>query len=189
MVALANINMEMNCPSNCVSSITRIFRFINYIYWDENIRPEMSSTTISLEDFPKPIVSIIEALDSEQRRRVLMELETRSLSYSEILQQTRLDKGTLNYHLKKLVAAGMVRNFLVDQQVSPYTSYYEVSGLGRKVVDSLFNVFRPHVRHVRATFRGTYDFMITEGVAGERATQDAASTPPSPEMRENIPIY
>jgi len=149
----------------------------------------MSSTTASLQDFPKPIISIIEALDSEQRRRILMELEPRSLSYSEILHQTRLEKGTLNYHLKKLVAAGMIRNFPLDQQVSPYTSYYEVSGLGRKVVESLFNVFRPHVRHVRATFKGTYDFMIAEGVAGERATQDAASTPSSPEPEENIPVY
>jgi len=95
-------------------------------------------------DFEKPIVTIIEALRSKHRRRILIDLrESNHLSYSEILQQTNLQKGTLNYHLKKLVSAGMIRNFLLDRQVSPYTSYYEVSELGKNVVEGFFNAFRP----------------------------------------------
>jgi DNA-binding transcriptional ArsR family regulator len=103
------------------------------------------------KDFPKPIARIVEALDSDQRRRILIELEDRDLSYSEIKQRTKLGKGTLNYHLRKLLAAGMIRNFLVDQEISDYNSYYEVSELGRNVIEGLLSAFRTPVRRIRLT--------------------------------------
>ena len=117
-------------------------------------------------DFAQPIVTMIEALNSEQRRYILIELEEAgSLSYSEILQRTRLDKGTLNYHLKNLVAAAMVRNFLVDKQVSPYTSYYEVSELGRRFIQGLLNAFRPPIQRIR--LKATANYSVDLEIQGE----------------------
>lgn len=139
----------------------------------------------STRDFAKPVVTMIEALNSEQRRRILIELEEAgSLSYSEILQRTRLDKGTLNYHLKNLVAAAMIRNFLVDRQVSPYTSYYEVSELGRRFIEGLLNAFRPPVRQVRlkATANYSIDFEFT--ATGREEQEEALDA-----TNATIPIY
>jgi len=99
------------------------------------------------KDFAKPIVAAINALNSKTRRQILIELEDRSLSYSEILQKTGLDKGTLNYHLKKLVASGLVRNFLREGTL--HTSYYEVSTLGRRLIEGIFNAFRPPQSYIQ----------------------------------------
>lgn len=97
------------------------------------------------KDFANPIIAVIEALASGERRRIMIELqETRSLSYSKILETTGLSKGTLNYHLKNLLSAGLLRNY-IDDQVQPYSSYYEVSELGINVIDNLLASFRPSI--------------------------------------------
>jgi len=144
------------------------------------------------EDFAEPVVSAIEALNSEHRRQILIHLEeVGSLPYSEIKRRMKLSKGDLNYHLKELLAAGMIRNFIVDQKVTPYTSYYEVSELGRNVVEGLLGAFRPPVRHMRFTTTANYisDLEIS-GQATRREREeapDAASTP-THEPIETIPM-
>jgi DNA-binding transcriptional ArsR family regulator len=103
--------------------------------------PEEKGNT---KDFPKPIVSIIDALASNQRRRILMEIkEAGQLSYSDILSRTGDYKGTLNYHLKKLVSAGLLRNFLADKEVKPFTSFYEVTKIANDVIAGIIKAFEP----------------------------------------------
>ncbi|RLI46799.1 hypothetical protein DRO64_00335 [Candidatus Bathyarchaeota archaeon] len=93
------------------------------------------------KDFAKPIVDAIDALNAKERRQILIELEAGSLSYSEILQKTRLEKGTLNYHLKKLVASGLLRRYLREGKL--YTSFYEVTTLGRRLIEGILSAFKP----------------------------------------------
>jgi len=100
------------------------------------------------KDFANPIVVVIEALASDDRRRIIIDLhETGSLSYSKIRERTGLSKGTLNYHLKKLSSAGMIRNHIHDE-VQPYSSYYEVSEFGASIIDNLLASFRPPIHAV-----------------------------------------
>ena len=132
---------------------------------------------ISSKDFPDPIVGIIEALDSNERRLILIELgEKGSLPYSEILQRTGLSKGTLNYHLKKLATAGMTRNFIHAENSEHYSSYYEVSEFGRSVIENLLDSFRPPNRRIRYSIVSTtsVDLEISER-RGWQEVQDAAN--------------
>ena len=85
-------------------------------------------------DFPKPIVNIIKALNSKYRRRILIELDGGALPYSEIQERIKLKERLLKYHLKKLIASGLVRHFLKKEE-SNYISYYELSDLGRYIFD------------------------------------------------------
>lgn len=95
------------------------------------------------KDFADPIILVIEALASDERRRIIIDLhETGSLSYSKIRERIELSKGTLNYHLKKLLSAGLVRNY-IDDHTEPYSSYYEVSEFGVSIIDNLLASFRP----------------------------------------------
>jgi len=138
-------------------------------------------------DFAKPIVVTIEALDSEQRRRILIDLEEAgSLSYSEILQRTGLDKGTLNYHLKKLVAAGLVRNFLRERGASFYTSYYEVSEFGRHLIEGLLSAFKPPHARLRITSATTTSYELW--LPPQRETPDTVN-PSSSEVIEESRTY
>jgi DNA-binding transcriptional ArsR family regulator len=128
-------------------------------------------------DFANPIVAVIEALASDERRRILIELEEKgSLSYSEILQRTELSKGTLNYHLKLLAAAGMTRNFIQDE-FGPYSSYYEISEFGRNVIENLLDSFRPPSQHIRynVAYAASVDVQIYGERKKEREVQDMAN--------------
>lgn len=137
-------------------------------------------------DFERPIVTIIEALRSKHRRHILIDLrEFNCLSYSEILQRTNLQKGTLNYHLKKLISAGIVRNFLVDQQVTPYTSYYEVSELGIKIVEGLLSAFRPPAYRMQIFTSTAVNIQVPPGIDQEELQRaiDATNPPFYPRER------
>lgn len=138
----------------------------------------MTQTLAQEKDFVIPVIDAIKALDSDERRRILIELEEAgSLSYSELKQKTGYKKGTLNYHLKELAAAGMIRNFLMDQEITSYTSYYEVSDLGRNIIEGILSAFRPSVREVQISETSTLNVTITFDATGTERTEvpDAAS--------------
>jgi DNA-binding transcriptional ArsR family regulator len=135
------------------------------------------------KDFANPVVAVIEALASDVRRRILIELEEkRRLSYSEILLRTGLSKGALNYHLKTLASAGMTRNF-IDNQIEPYSSYYEVSEFGRNLIESLLDSFRPPSRRIKytVTCASSVDVQIYEPKEKYLNVRDAANAS-APEM-------
>ena len=95
-------------------------------------------------DFPKPIASTIEALNSGIRRNMIIQLGSwGALPYSTLGQKTGLKKGRMNYHLKILTSAGMIRNFLLKNEETGFSSYYEVTPLGKSVIEGIFSAFRP----------------------------------------------
>jgi DNA-binding transcriptional ArsR family regulator len=130
------------------------------------------------KDFANPVVAVVEALASNERRRILIELEEKMrLSYSEILQRTGQSKGALNYHLKQLAAAGMIRNF-IDGNMEPYSSYYEVSEFGRNLIENLLDSFRPPNRHIKyaMTCAASFGMQIYEQKGKEsEEVRDAAN--------------
>jgi DNA-binding transcriptional ArsR family regulator len=99
-----------------------------------------------MKDFPSLIVRAIEALGDRNRRQILISLNNSGpLAYSQIVQLTKLGKGTLNHHLEKLVSGALVRNFRGDSPASVYTSFYELSPIGRRLVDQIFGAFEPPI--------------------------------------------
>ena len=92
-------------------------------------------------DFPKPIISIIEALDSSVRRRILIELESEPQTHKNLLDSQNLLNDNLNNHLKKLISSGMIRCFITKDNYN-YVKY-EISDLGRNAIEGLFSAFKP----------------------------------------------
>lgn len=90
-------------------------------------------------DFPKPIIEIIEALDSDKRRRILIELEDKILTHGNLLESQGLLNNDLNFHLKKLTSAGMIRCFLKGDGCD--FLHYEITNLGRDSINGLFSAF------------------------------------------------
>jgi len=83
-----------------------------------------------LKDFPEPVVAAIKALDSAQRRKILIYLEeSGSLTYTEILKKTGLHSGTLNFHLKILLTGAIIRKH--------HDRYYQMTKLAFNVIEEL----------------------------------------------------
>jgi len=152
---------------------------------DEPFRPTLVERPVSQNDFAKPIVNAIDSLASSNRRQILIELEASPLSYTELKEKTNLVKGTLNYHLKRLTAAGMVRNFLLNEEKTSYISYYEVSALGRRVIEGIFSAYKPPTpKKIRIYGSSSFGIEITDGVSSEEGevTLDAASASQTEEV-------
>jgi DNA-binding HxlR family transcriptional regulator len=98
-------------------------------------------------DFPRSIVDAIDALGDKHRRQILIYLKEKgALAYSELQSITSLEKGTLNHHLERMMTGAVIRNFRGEFPTSQYNSYYELSGIGRRLVESIFAAFTPPVQ-------------------------------------------
>jgi DNA-binding HxlR family transcriptional regulator len=128
-------------------------------------------------DFPKPIASTIEALNSDIRRNIMIHLGSiGALPYSTLRQKTGLTNGRMNYHLKILTSAGMIRNFLFVNEQTGYSSYYEVTPLGKSVIEGIFSAFRPIETEIQPASATTWVIDThTRTRAVIRNTPDSAS--------------
>jgi DNA-binding Lrp family transcriptional regulator len=143
-----------------------------------------------LLDFLKEINSTIKALDSPIRRSILIYIEEAGrLSYSEIKDFLGISKGKLNYHLKILISSGMIRNYLIEDD-SEYYSFYQVSKLGRDIVEGIFSAFRPSENElIMSASTTTINFFKMNSASAayiERSLQDSAGPE---EIQKVIPIY
>jgi DNA-binding MarR family transcriptional regulator len=99
------------------------------------------------EDFPKPIVNILEALSDKQRRRMILYINREDASsWTQLSEFLGLEKGTLNHHLNELEAAGMIRNFSKEVPEDRYHSYYELTPLAERTIAAIFDAFRPEMQ-------------------------------------------
>jgi DNA-binding transcriptional ArsR family regulator len=137
--------------------------------------------TIALSDLPREIVEPIKALSDASRRKIVLMLLGRELSYSEIRDSTLIGKGTLNHHLRVLITAGLIRNYGVESPGTLYSSYYAISEFGRTFMEQLQQVLRPRVRKIvetstTLTVRRTRNFLTSAaGVDTEDATRAVIS--------------
>lgn len=95
-------------------------------------------------DFPHLINLMIDGLNNKLRRQILIRIdESGPLAHKELLEKTGLDKGTLNYHLKILNSSGILTNYLDDNLDDNYSSYYDITHFGRKMIQAIFDIFEP----------------------------------------------
>lgn len=96
-------------------------------------------------DFPEHVALALDALGNGKRREILLLLQAeRGLSYSELrgrLGWASRSKGTLNYHMGMLKRAGLIANYAEERPGGQYYSYYGVSTLCGRLVDSIFGVY------------------------------------------------
>jgi DNA-binding transcriptional ArsR family regulator len=97
---------------------------------------------VNHRDFPLSLVRAVEALSEKHRREIFMSLNDKpGLAYSELKAITGLDKGTLNHHLEKLIAGALIRNFRGESPANQYTSFYEISSIGKRLLTNLYSTF------------------------------------------------
>jgi DNA-binding HxlR family transcriptional regulator len=133
-------------------------------------------------DFPEELVQPIKALTNQSRRKMLLSLlERDTLSYSQIRDDFRIKKGTLNHHLHILVSAGLVRNFSNKDPGNPYKSFYVITGFGRNLIEGLRQTLeQPKIIRKTVTFNGTAT--VHEEIVGSSTSEgeEAKSREASP---------
>lgn len=79
----------------------------------------------------------LEAIASEIPRRILHLLESGDRSFTEVQTTLKLDKGSLNYHMKGLVRSGLVTNIYERRAASSprLYSYYTLTSFGAYALD------------------------------------------------------
>jgi DNA-binding transcriptional ArsR family regulator len=103
-------------------------------------------------DFPSMIVRALEALGDKNRREILIHLKNKgALAYSELQVATSLEKGTLNHHLERLMAGALIRNYRGESPANQYSSFYELSSIGGRLIENILESFGPSERILATT--------------------------------------
>ena len=85
----------------------------------------------------------LETITNEKRREILRLLEKGDKSFSEIQSALKMDKGSLTYHMKELVHAGLAAN-IYERRASAssssssnarFYSFYKLTSFGAYVTD------------------------------------------------------
>lgn len=87
----------------------------------------------------------IKALDHEIRLAVVSALEQHGdLSFSELRSLLKISKSDFYYHLKQLMMGGIIRGYTKEKmEISPYTSYYGLTDLGKSFITALSRALLP----------------------------------------------
>jgi hypothetical protein len=92
--------------------------------------------------FSEEIQNAIKSIDNELRIQIIELLNINSsLSYSQLLNKLSISKGKLNYHLDILTENGILNNFVFDQILEHFHSYYELSQFGKDFIYKINSVF------------------------------------------------
>ncbi len=102
--------------------------------------------------FPPELRRALKALANENRERIFLLLTAEGSSYTELLNQLRMRKGSLTHHLRTLVAAGLVRNFGRNTLQGPYDSFYSTTGFGESLVGGILFGIEPPTPQFEGTW-------------------------------------
>lgn len=87
---------------------------------------------------PEPVRRILDVLSEENRRGLMVILvEQRERSFKELMTITGFSTGTLTYHLKELMGAGLVENIYRKSEDKDVYSIYRPTELGNDFMMTL----------------------------------------------------
>lgn len=86
---------------------------------------------------PDELKKAVLALSNGTRLEIIDLLGKADLSYTQLLESTRIRKGSLNNHLNKLMNAGLVNNYSKGTFSRPHKSFYRLSRYGGDFLASL----------------------------------------------------
>lgn len=96
--------------------------------------------TILKYALPTETRQLIAALDNPTRQAILTLLnKCNELPFTQIQKTLDLQKLTLNFHLKKLLAAALIARQIRNQAGNQKYSYYTITPLGSQILTSLGN--------------------------------------------------
>ena len=91
-----------------------------------------------INELPLVVRNSIKALSDEKRQSILISLlKNGSRSFTEISEELKISKNNLSHHIKTLMRYGLVYNFYNRNENNDKYSFYEISKLGRKLIDML----------------------------------------------------
>lgn len=116
-------------------------------------------------ELPEEIIQIVRSLNHPIRQAILVLLNKEGeLSFSRIKERLKLDKITLNNHLKNLYGAGLIDHYFRHEFGNQEYSYYAVTTLGRRVLSNLIEALIPSVpiqKIVEKTTPKNYELFTT----------------------------
>jgi len=139
------------------------------------------------KDFPEEIIEPIKALTDEKRRKILLLLlENKSVSYSQLRARIKetfgVSKGTFNHHLHILVGSGLIRNFNINNPTSRYNSFYAISNFGQRFLEGLRQTLEPEVEK-------PFTFDIDGANAGYLLIEGASGVGQNKTISDKVIVY
>lgn len=95
--------------------------------------------------FPNEIKRAIEGLDNEVRYAIVsLLLQRGEASFTEIIDELKIDNRSFSNHVKKLIAGGLVQNFIRKGDIREKYSFYRLTPFGYNFLRSLFKSLEPN---------------------------------------------
>jgi DNA-binding transcriptional ArsR family regulator len=96
------------------------------------------------DEIPTETKLVVATFDDPIRQSIIVLLKTKGkMSFSSVKNELRLDKLTLNYHLKKLYSAGLIDHFFEHELGNREYSYYSITSLGERLLKNLVQILIP----------------------------------------------
>ena len=93
---------------------------------------------------PLLVRNSIKAFSDENRQDILIFLlKNGSKSFIEISKDLKIPKNNLSYHFKILIRYGLIYNFYKRNEFAEKYSFYEISKLGKRLINNLMNFVKP----------------------------------------------
>ena len=97
-----------------------------------------------INEIPLVVRNAIKGLSDEKRQAILIYLlKEGSKSFTEINKELKISKNNLSHHLKVLMQYGLLYNYYNRNEFANNYSFYEVSKLGKKVINNFINLVTP----------------------------------------------
>jgi DNA-binding transcriptional ArsR family regulator len=120
------------------------------------------------ELFPEPVLNIIKALNDAKRRRILLILKNKNeITWKDLLAETKLDKGDMNYHIRILLKSGLISNYVRDGGIEQSKSFYSVTKLFDIMMVNLIGPFSSEFRALSITNQPFYDLNGSASIKGK----------------------
>ncbi|MFC1786754.1 winged helix-turn-helix domain-containing protein [Halobacteriota archaeon] len=95
-------------------------------------------------EIPEEIKLAISAIDNDVRQAIVVSLSKHNeLSFTELLNKLKIEKGSLSNHLKKLMKGSLVEHYFRHEFNEDKYSYYGITSFGECFVDALFQSLEP----------------------------------------------
>lgn len=97
-----------------------------------------------INEIPLMVRNFLKALNNETRQGIIIYLlRVGSKSFTEMSKDLKLSKNTLSHHIKNLTQHGLIYNFYSRNEFDDKYSFYEISKLGKKLINNLMDFIIP----------------------------------------------
>lgn len=85
-------------------------------------------------------IKAISTLSDKTALNIVELLKTHDLSFSQIQKIINIDKGTLSYHIKKLLKSALIVNYYQKKEGTNEYSFYQLTGFAKDLLDNISKI-------------------------------------------------